>query len=306
MKPPKFKYRGFGLNIGSDIEFPELWGYDFQKEDIRIDTGPIEDPWFDAYDMDRFAQQIDPRCYRCQIPDAGRYVVTDGERLQLEPWGNADETAFRMYALTAAFSACLVQRNQMLLHASGVDLGGSVFLFAGASGAGKSTLLSLLMSGGDRLFSDDVCVFNGRKDDHGRWLASSSYPVMKLDEQGFHRFFPEAKKNRLWPDAEKYGVNFHDQFEPGPLPVMGVAIISKDPYVGKIQVEKLNGIKAFEKLSACTYRPGLIRTPSQQRLHALVVSGLVQDIPVYDVRRPEACNDGKDLMNALKLLMTRS
>jgi hypothetical protein len=303
MKPPKFKYRGFGLNIGSDIEFPELFSHDFEQEDVRVEAGPIEDPWFDANDFQRITQKISPGIYRCLVPYVGRYVVTDGVRLQIEPWGNADQTAFRMYALTAAFSACLVQRNHMLLHASGVILNGAAFLFAGASGVGKSTLISHLMRRGYRIFSDDVCVFNGRKDIMGRWLTSSSYPVMKLEEQGLTRFFPDVDKQKIWPDAEKFAVSFHGQYEPTPLPANGIVIISKDHRVREILVEKVSGIMGFEKLSACTYRPGLIQTIAAQRMHAHIVSGLAHEIPVYAVRRPEEQDDGSDLVNELELLM---
>ena len=70
MNPPKFKYRGFGLNIGSDVEFPELFPFDFEAEDVRIDAGPIDDPWFESNAMRPYLQQIDPDRYRCQIPDA--------------------------------------------------------------------------------------------------------------------------------------------------------------------------------------------------------------------------------------------
>lgn len=303
MKPPEFKYRGFGLNISSEIEFPELYSYDFEQEDIRVEAGPMEDRLFDEIALGSHFQQIDPGVFKCQIPDVGRYLAKDGNLIRIERWSEADPVGFRMYALTVAFSACLAQRNRLLLHASAVNLGGAVFLIAGSSGAGKSTMLSHLIQRGLRFFSDDVCVLDGRKDEHDKWLVSSSYPILKLDEPGLIRFFPHSYRFKLWPDSEKYGARFHDQFEASALPIAGMAIIARDSNIYQIQVEKLQGIMAFEKLATCTYRPGFINSMQQQSTHARLVSGLAGDAPVYQLRRPDKQDDGNDLVKVLETLI---
>lgn len=303
MKPPKFKYRGFGLNIGSDIEFPELFSHDFEQEDVRVEAGPIEDRLFDDIAQGSHFQQIDPGVFKCQIPDTGRFLAKDGNLIRIERWSEADPVGFRMYTLTVAFSACLAQRNWLLLHASAVNLGRSVFLIAGSSGAGKSTMLSHLIQRGLRFFSDDVCVLDGRKDMHDRWLASSSYPILKLNEPSLIRFFPHSDHFKLWRDSEKYGARFHDQFEASALPIVGIAIIARDSNIHQIQVEQLEGIKAFEKLATCTYRPGFINSSLQQSTHARLVCGLAGDAPVYQLRRPDRQDDGDDLVKVLETLM---
>ena len=299
MHPPKFKYRGFGLNIGSDIAIPELYPYDFDRVDVSIEAGPINDPWFENDASPRISQQSDPGLFKLQIPNAGRYLVENGRRLQMEPWGFSNPTAFRMYGLTIAFSACLLQRNLALMHASGIVRSGSVFLFAGASGAGKSTMIARLMQHGHRIFSDDVCVFDGQMDAQGRYLAAPSYPLIKLDAESVDRFFPTMPRNKLWPDAEKFGIGFHDHFHTQPLPVKGIILLSKSPGIRQIQVEKLEGVKAFEALAACTYRPGLIKTLSQQESHARVISGLINQTKVFRILRPTQPDDGSSLMSAI-------
>lgn len=305
MNPPTFKYRGFGLKIVSDIEFPELFPDDFDLEDVKIASGPIDDPWFENLAARRVHQRVEPDMFRLQIPDAGRYLVKNGNLIQMEPRGASDPTAFRMYGLTVAFSACLLQRNLMLLHASGIIRAEAVFLFAGASGAGKSTLLARLMQRGHQIFSDDVCVLDGRKNEQGRSLAAASYPLLKLDQKGLDRFFPASPRKKLWPDAEKFGVSFREGFNPDALPVKGVVLLEKAPMIAQIEVQELTGLHAFKALSACTYRPGLMSTLDQQKSHARVISGLIDQAGVFVVRRPARSDDGLELVSVIEEVMGR-
>ena len=303
MNPPTFKYRGFGLKIVSDIEFPELFPDDFDLEDVKIESGPIDDPWFENLAARRVHQRVEPDMFRLQIPDAGRYLVKNGNLIQMEPRGASDPTAFRMYGLTVAFSACLLQRNLMLLHASGIIRAEAVFLFAGASGAGKSTLLARLMQRGHQIFSDDVCILDGRRDEQGRSLAAASYPLLKLDQKGLDRFFPASPRKKLWPDAEKFGVSFREGFNPDALPVKGVVLLEKAPMIAQIEVQELTGLHAFKALSACTYRPGLMSTLDQQKSHARVISGLIDHAGVFMVRRPARSDDGLELVSVIEEVM---
>lgn len=306
MTTSKFKYRGFGLNIGSEIEFPELYPSDFDFEDVRIDAGPIKDHWFEGVDTTRVFQRVEPGLFRLQIPGEGRYLVTNGTRIQIEPRASSASTAFRMYVLTVAFSACLLQRNQTLLHASGIIISDSVFLFAGASGAGKSTLLARLMQRGHQVFSDDVCVFNGHRDKFGRWLAAATYPILKIHEEGLVNFFPESPRNKIWPDAEKFGISFHHHFFPEPLPVAGIALITKGDQIRQIEMETLVGLRAFEALAGCTYRPAFMQTIVQQQAHAKVISGLANGIPVYQFQRPVEAEDAGELASRVEGLMRKN
>ena len=306
MPPPKFKYRGFGLNIGSDLEFPELFPHDFGRADLRVETGPITDAWFAAQDPGRPSQRIDPGSFRLWIPGAGRYLATGGDKICLDTVITGDISAFRMYALTVAFSACLLQRDLTMLHASGIVGTNSVFLFAGASGAGKSTLVSHLMRSGRQIFTDDVCVFDGRRDKQGHWLASASYPILKMHPEGIVRYFPTEMLWPLWPDDPKMGVGFHPVFRPDPMPVGGVAMIVRDAGIDRIVLERVSGVNAFEALAGCIYRPGLIHTSSQRTAVTKVVSGLADSVPVYRVRRPARPDDGSELSKAMDALMRGS
>ena len=303
MNPPTFKYRGFGLKIASNIAFPELFPDDFDREDVKIEAEPIDDPWFENLAARRVHQRMEPDIFRLHIPNTGRYRVQNGTLLQMEPRGASDPTAFRMYALTVAFSACLVQRNLMLLHASGIIRSDAVFLFAGASGAGKSTLLARLMQRGHRIFSDDVCVLDGRRNVQGSWLASASYPILKMHPEGIDRHFPTAVRWPLWPDDPKMGVGFHAAFHADTMPVSGVALIVRDASVRRVEVQQIEGVQAFGALAGCTYRPGLIHTPVQQSAITKVISGLADSVPIFQVRRPDDPDDGADLSAAVETLM---
>jgi hypothetical protein len=303
MSSPEFKYRGFGLNICSEIGFPELFPADFEQEDIHIRVKPIEDGWFESIDPGHGCQRVDRDVFRLQVPGVGRYLVRHGKELWMEASPNADPSAFRMYALTYAMSACLVQRRLTLLHASGILLNSKVILFAGESGVGKSTIIRRFYQKGYTIFTDDVCVLDGRINENGQMAASASYPLIKLDSTVLARHFPDAHPMSLWPDSEKKGLGFHHTFDAGWHPIACVMVISKDPESPMMKMEHLHGLRAFRKLAECVYRKSLIRAVDQQAGMTRILTTLAGSTPVLSVSRTGCSDDGTALPDLLEELI---
>lgn len=297
---PGFKYRGFGVNIRSNIEFPELFPADFEEEDIEIQFAEFDDPWFRAIDPDLGGQQIHPGTYRLQIPGVGRFMVSRGRLLKMASDKSADAFAFRMYALTYAMSACIIQRRHTLLHASGIFLNEKVILFAGESGAGKSTIISKFNLKGFSIFTDDVCVLDGQMSNEGQMLASASYPIIKLDTKILARDFPHVHPLNLWPDSEKKGVRFHETFDPCRYPLACVIIISTVSDSSEVQLKPLQGLDAFRQLGNCVYRKSLIRNIGQQGDLTRVLTNLAGNTPIFNASRPALPDEGNALLEVLE------
>jgi hypothetical protein len=305
MSFPGFKYRGFGLNIRSEIGFPELFPADFEQEDILIRIKTIEDHWFESIDPDRGCQQVERDFFRLQVPCVGRYFVRQGMELQMESSPDSDPSAFRMYALTHAMSACLVQRGLTLLHASGILVKGSVVLFAGESGAGKSTMISKFNRRGYAIFSDDVCVMDDKSAEDGQMIVSASYPLIKLNPAGLTRDFPNADSWRLWPDSEKHGIGFHRTFEQGRYPLAAVFVLRAEPASTQTEIVPLHGVDAFRQIVDSIYRKRLICDIDQQVNVTRMLTRLADKTPVFSVRRTILPDDGESLADLLESYIRR-
>ena len=69
---------------------------------------------------------------------------------------DADDGISAVIITGALMALRLLLDGELILHASAVDIDGSVFAFVGASGMGKSTLATLLCGHGGGLVTDDV------------------------------------------------------------------------------------------------------------------------------------------------------
>lgn len=292
MTAPHFKYRGFGLNIGSDIEFPELYPGPGNPEDLRIRELPINDPWFQGLDRDKISYRIDEHQFRLQVPGVGRYTVEGGGLVTASPYPDGDPSAFRMYVLTFAISALLLQRRRFLLHASGIVLDDSVVLFAGESGTGKSTLVHALMKQGHRIFTDDVCAIARDEASGGHLRVHASYPMMKIKADLLQELPQEASAHRIWPDADKYGILFHDRFMPEPMPLKAVVLLAITDDRRGIPPTRIAGVKTFEALSSVTYRRNLIHGIDLQSAHSRLMADIAQATPIYQLLRPAVTDKG--------------
>lgn len=92
-------------------------------------------------------QLLNPR-----LPTLGRYQI-EGATLRV---ACADEVLAAELGLRAAVHLATVRQGGVLLHASGVVLGGRAWVAVGPSGAGKSTFARLTCRAGGALLSDEV------------------------------------------------------------------------------------------------------------------------------------------------------
>jgi hypothetical protein len=85
-------------------------------------------------------------------------IVVDAalRRAVVHPMADAPLERLSVFASGALPAFVLLMRGEPVLHASAVDVGGSVVAFVGQSGMGKSTMATLACAQGARLVTDDV------------------------------------------------------------------------------------------------------------------------------------------------------
>lgn len=300
----EFKYCGFGLKILSEIEFPELMPDEFQEQDITISLGKIIRG---SIPEDSHLVKTSPTFkndFYLDVPDVARYITSKGKKIIVEPHENSNESSIRLFLLSNAMAALLVQRNQILLHASAIIHENELVLFLGESGAGKSSIVAELNKRGYTIFSDDICVLLPVREVDKSAMALSSYPMMKLWDDTINELNDDQfkKKHKLRPEATKYGHFFHDSFEKSAYPIKKIFILNPNLDSIDYSAKKISGLEAFELVGKNTYRSQFIMEYNLQKLHMESISGLIHRSEIQILSRHREKSNIEEFTNFSELL----
>jgi hypothetical protein len=274
-------YSVFGLTIRSSVPLPELFpACGGGAPDVTIASGP-------PLAADDFAPGMTAAngAIVLGIPDIGRFTISGGSSILLEPISGVPERNLRLYLLGSAFGALLHQRGVLPLHANAIEIDGRAVAFMGESGAGKSTLAAWFHDRGHRIVADDVCavVF----DAEGRPVTLPGLPRFRLWQQAL-----EASGRTPDGLTRSYAADDWDKFD---VPVAaGTAVATRLP-IGAIYVlergdelrfRRLEGVAAADALMSHTYRGKYVALAGLQRGHWDASVRLAREVPIYSVARP--------------------
>lgn len=277
---PGKSYRIFDLVVESEIE---LFGLAACTEadvaDVRIKIGKIDvDPVKNA--------KRDSDLALLEIDGIGRYLVSEGREILLEPAPGAHDRNLRLYLLGSAMGLLLHQRGLLPLHANAVEIEGKAFAFMGPSGSGKSTLAAWFHDRGLRIVADDVCVIGF--DQRGHPHANPGLPrlrlwreVLELTGRDPVRFEHAYAGDPEW---EKYDVPLSaDYVATTPVRLAAIYLLERgDP----MAIEPLSGVAAAKALFANTYRGEEVVRSGKPREHWEACMRLVKRLPIFSIRRP--------------------
>jgi len=297
------KYWGFGLNIASDIEFPELLKTNFETSDVNFTAGKVPVAIEgNTVCTQQFSYQINDQELLFTAHNVAKYYALEGNRVVIEPFKYGDDSReVRLYVLATVAAFILFQRSLLPFHASAIQNNGGLVLIAGDSRAGKSTSLAGLLKRGYTVFSDDVVVL---QQEQGKSLAKASYPMVKLWNDTLvkmnHPMF-EDRSFRIQNDIDKYGHFFHDRFDKNSYPVKKVFILKVGNCL-ELTSQILNGRKAFDALIMQIYRPMLIQNNTQRLMCFTLVTDIIKNGSIIEISRPVEC-DPEDLINYIESLL---
>ena len=129
---------------------------DGREPDVRIALGSVSERLEGGVDLPPL-MQASADAFQMNTP-AGRYRVTDGRLVTVQPVAGASARDLRLYLLGSVMGALAHQRSALALHAAVIEAGGRAIAVAGPSGAGKSTLAALHALAGGGVLTDDLCV----------------------------------------------------------------------------------------------------------------------------------------------------
>lgn len=198
-----YTYSVFGMTIGSELQCPELISakkpYDVT---IRLAVIPLKKPINEAAS---YFWQAHENSFFLQVNGVGKYLVTNGTTIIIEPFNNKEQTALRLFLLGSVFGALLHQRNIFPLHASVIHKKDITIAFTGNQGAGKSTMATAGLRACYSLLTDDICPL--KTSPNKKPYVLPGYPLVKLlanttklfniRQENLDVYHPESQKFRL-------------------------------------------------------------------------------------------------------------
>lgn len=280
------QYWGFGLNIESEIAFPELLPASFSQAHVTVRIGKAPAALAGEDVVRSGTTSISPAEYLLKIENTAYYYAARGRTVIIEPSAGADEESVRLFMLSNAMAAILHQQGRIPLHASGIVTGDGLVLFTGPSGIGKSTTAYGLMQQGFTLFTDDVCVLE-RDNTSGEITAVASYPMLKLWENTMDLLPAEGiqKNYRVRYQLPKFGVFHHEHFSTEKLPVKRVFILDNDNGIDGFVCREPGKVEAFNLLQQNTYRRHHVDMMQLHQPHFDIIAGLTNQAQVLELRR---------------------
>lgn len=160
-----FNYKFFGLNISSEIYFPEL-----TPNNSKIVTNNVK-IYFKK--LNNFFLKYDKTENQFKVTDEGTFFLWDGKPLikvhdneiVVNPSLDINPVLLREFLLGKAFAELRHQQGLLVLHASAVNVNNQVIAFLGTTGQGKSTTAFALNKKGYPIISDDILPVETKKTD---------------------------------------------------------------------------------------------------------------------------------------------
>tara|TARA_Y100000766_G_scaffold138001_1_gene118739 strand:+ start:198 stop:1214 length:1017 start_codon:yes stop_codon:yes gene_type:complete len=154
-------YSAFGLAITSDVYLPELSKHPNPNaaiERIKI-THSDRTSWpaLKMSDHSTALVQMSDDDWRLELEGIGWFRVHQGQHIEWQRWDDSvSDRDLRTFLVSAALGAIMIQRGNLMLHATSVVKEGKAVLLLGMPTSGKSTLAFCLQENGWKLLSSEI------------------------------------------------------------------------------------------------------------------------------------------------------
>jgi hypothetical protein len=280
----KHQYNSFGLNITSDIHFPELYQTSFDGEgDLHIGTGDLTMVW-DEKAKPNTHVFVEKNLVLFQIPNLAIFSISNGNSIVFSPFLKADLNKIRLYLLGTCMGTLLLQKKTLCLHGSAIAIEGKAYAFVGESGVGKSTLASAFIMQNFQLISDDVIAINFDKQNIP--FVMPSYPQQKLWEESLNEFGMDSKRYLpLFERETKFAVPVENPIK---VPIKLEGVIELNVIVSdSIKYEKIEGLNKIATLFQHTYRSSFINKLELSDWHFKETVKLLNTVHISKLSRPK-------------------
>jgi len=227
----------------------------------------------------RFVRRPDGGFVLRYFPVCDMLVDASLQRAVIHPLGDTSIERVSVFASGALPAFVLLMRGEPVLHASAVDVGGSVVAFVGQSGMGKSTMATLACAAGARLVTDDVlrldpgvpprCYLGG-----GELRLRRTGPA--LEELG-------VSGGRRTGDGRDAVTLSRSEAELSPLSSIVIPLLDRDTH--GVELRTLDPVEAVLALLSFPRFVGW-EEPSSHARQFQLLSDICEQVPVMTARVP--------------------
>ena len=295
------RYRMCGLQIGSDIPFPELPAAPDLKGEFSPDIELKTESNFSLEDSREIVMTMEQpdgspwlTCtrthegYRFHFPELADFLVDrPGRHVTLVAKPETAPETIRHLFLDQVIPPLLNLRGREALHASAVQTASGACAFIGPSGRGKSTLAAAFHLIGYPVLCDDCLLL---KDHPDQVLVEPAYPGLRLWDDGCGVFFGDMQSTLpVSHYTSKRRISTQESDDIGCLPLRRVYSLvgyeEEDPLTYPL-IEPLSMRDAFMELVGCAFRLDL--TDQAMILRQMrVLERVAKEVPVKRLRLPE-------------------
>lgn len=279
----KAYYEIFGLTLSSDWVLPRLKAVaDPRPVDVQIKKAAISPSGIPNPRVAFPSLQLAPDTAWLSIDQVGRFLVTSGERIEVDPDPDADLQSVLLYVLGSCLGAIMHQREQLILHANAIDVGGQALVFAGPSGIGKSTIAACFYKKGYRVLADDLTVIDGNN------KVLPSYPQIKLWSDSIAHLDLGSIRGiqRIRMQVDKFEVPINDLFQTEPTKVNTIYLLGKGN-TKDVMVEEVFGLEKLAALQRQVFRRRFAIGMGLQKVISMHCVRLAQVVRVVRITRPQ-------------------
>ncbi|MGN6717146.1 MAG: HPr kinase/phosphorylase [Candidatus Binatia bacterium] len=277
-------YRICGLSVASDIVLPGLIaGEPYSAPQVTIRRGAVPEALHEPSKVGP-TWQIAGKQFLLHVPNVARFLLEAGEQIVFAPESEASAEDIPIFILGTVFGILLHQREQIVLHASAVEVNGRAIVFCGPSGAGKSTLAAALAQRGYRLLTDDVCAIT---------LSANTAPIvhpdgrqLKLWAQAIEQLELESvRRERVRGCLEKFYVEPRDATNAA-LPLTAIYELRGALHTDCLTIERPSVVDAAMLLRSNAYRPLLVFRLDQKAHYFRAAAQIIDQTGIFVLTRP--------------------
>lgn len=290
----KYTYAAFGLTIRSDIECEDLLPAT-GAPDVDIRWGCVPDA-LQHPNAQGVLYEISFREFLLSIGRVGRYLVSGGNQILIDPAPEADLSAIKLFLFGSAFGALLHQRGILPLHGSAIVTSRGAVIIAGASGCGKSTLACAFHRKGYPVLADDVCAI--QMGTPPAVLPGSPYLVLWADT--LRRLGVDQPGLRLVrPELEKYILPLREGFANEAVELRAIYILS--PVNSELSAPiPVKGLAKIEALTQNIYRRSFVEDMNIRAAQIRQITEVARGTPVRFINRPIGSFQLEELVSLLE------
>lgn len=289
-----FYYNYYGLNIKSQINFPELnISTDFSDIIIRFSEKDefVIKSFNNGTDFVKFSENDIIYLYN----NNPLIRVKSGLEIIINSDINISLNFLRSMILAKGMSILLYQRGYLIFHGTAVNINGNGVAFLGDCGMGKSTIAAALVIRGHGLLTDDVLVIDFDKNNNT--LVLPSFPRIKLWDDVIKLVPNKNKFSRIHPLINKYSYNFDDYFYNTPIILKSIYIIENGTNPGIISMNSRDALIELIK----NYYLGQLFSIDDQSLNMIKSTKVLRKTSVKVLKRTNSLDDIDEIVKILEL-----